>query len=780
MEIYNNIKTLVRKYPIPVILNIMGLVLAFTAFIMIMAYVRFEWNFDRCYPKSDCIFKVDMPKVSFFRSILPTGYAESIIHSSAHVKAGTMFCPYGGEAYLTVTEADGNREGYKHKVNLVSPDFFDVFGIEVLEGSRDALLKPNQLVIPESLAKRMFGEESPVGKPVRMESKSAYFLQLSDWQVGAVYKDVPGNTQLDNNILAPIPESLLGSFDYSNFVCYLRLDDPENALLVEDEFNRKFDFARYPYLSPIHLTALQDIYFNENEIETQVFKLGDRMQSYLLILIAVLIVFVGMFNFINFYISLMPLRLRGVNTRKILGATVGMLRLEQVLEVGCIVGLTSLVAVGLSFPASGWFVGLGIIQEPVSMESDGWLCAVTVCGALLVGMVAGLYPAYFVTSFPTALLLKGNYGLTPSGRRIKSVLLVIQYAIACSLMVFIAFVYLQNRMMMHSSTKFDQDQLAIVELTSEMAGKQSSWLQETLRQYPEVEDVAFATEYVGGQDSYSTWGMKWKGEEAETYRIWCSPNFFDVMGIRIIEGRNFTGDTDSGYIINAFLRDHYGVGIGPLSDLDGEIVGICEEVAFTSARKEKVPIVFSVSSSSSHNLPIVYIRLKKGFDAVTSVTHIRQTVARMDAAYPVEVKFYDQLLNSLYQREVRFGTILLCFSLLAVVLSLVGVFALVIFDIYYKRKEIALRKVFGAEFTDIIGLGLKPYFWLVCIAFALALPFSWWMVSDWLGNFAFRIPVTPVVFILIFILMQILTAVLVSVMYATIAREVPRDSLSAE
>ena len=105
------------------------------------------------------------------------------------------------------------------------------------------------------------------------------------------------------------------------------------------------------------------------------------------------------------------------------------------------------------------------------------------------------------------------------------------------------------------------------------------------------------------------------------------------------------------------------------------------------------------------------------------MTHIRQTVARMDAAYPVEVKFYDQLLNSLYQREVRFGTILLCFSLLAVVLSLVGVFALVIFDIYYKRKEIALRKVFGAEFTDIIGLGLKPYFWLVCIAFCAGTSF---------------------------------------------------------
>lgn len=110
-------------------------------------------------------------------------------------------------------------------------------------------MKPNQLVIPESLAEQMFGEESPVGKPVRMESKSTYFLPLSDWQVGAVYKDVPGNTQLDNNILAPIPESLLGSFGCSNFVCYLRLDDPGNALPVEDEFNRKFDFAAIPILA---------------------------------------------------------------------------------------------------------------------------------------------------------------------------------------------------------------------------------------------------------------------------------------------------------------------------------------------------------------------------------------------------------------------------------------------------------------------------------------------------------------------------------------------------
>lgn len=779
MEIYSNIKALVRKYPVPVMLNMAGLVMAFMAFIMIMVHVRFEWNFDKCYPKSDCIFKVDMPKVPFFRSILPAGYAEALIRSSAHVEAGTMFCPFVGEVYLTVAGGDGKRNGYKHKVNLVSPDFFDVFGIEILEGTRDALLKPNQLVIPESLAEKMFGEEFPVGKPIRMESKSSYFLPLSDWQVGAVYKDVPGNTQLENNILAPVPESLLESFDYSNFVCYLRLDNPAQAPSVADEFNREFDFARHPYLSPVHLTSLQEIYFSESETENHVFKLGDRMQSYLLILIAVLIVFVGMFNFTNFYISLMPSRLRGINTRKILGATVGILRLEQVLEVGCLVALAGLLAVGLSIPVSGWLVELGIIQEPVLMESDGLLCGVTVCGALLAGMVAGLYPAYFVTSFSTALLLKGNYGLTPSGRKIKSGLLVIQYAIACSLMVFIAFVYLQNQMMMRSNTKFDQDQLAVIELTGEMVKKQSSWLQETLRQYPEVEDVAFATEYVGGQDAYSTMGMKWKGEEAETYRIWCSPNFFDVMGIRIIEGRNFTGNMDSGYIINAFVRDRYGVGLGPLGDLKGEIVGICEEVAFTSARKGKVPIVFSVSSSS-FNLPIVYIRLKKGFDAVTAMTHIRQTIAEMDAAYPVEVKFYDQLLNSLYQREIRFGNILLCFSLLAVVLSLIGVFALVIFDMYYKRKEIALRKVFGAEFSDIVGLGLKPYFWLVCIAFALALPFSWWMVSDWLGNFAFRIPVTPVVFILIFLLMQILTAVLVFVMYVKLAREVPRDSLSVE
>lgn len=209
-------------------------------------------------------------------------------------------------------------------------------------------------------------------------------------------------------------------------------------------------------------------------------------------------------------------------------------------------------------------------------------------------------------------------------------------------------------------------------------------------------------------------------------------------------------------------------------------MGICEEVSFTSARKEKAPIVFSVASPASGYLPVVYIRLKKGFDAVTAVSHIRQAISQVDAAYPVEVEFYDQVLNTLYQKEVRFGKTLLCFSLLAVVLSLIGVFALVIFDMYYKRKEIALRKVFGAELTDIVGLGLKPYCWFVGIGFVLALPFSWWVVSGWLENFAFRVPLTPVVFILIFILMQILTATLVFIMYATLAREVPRDSLSVE
>ena len=533
-------------------------------------------------------------------------------------------------------------------------------------------------------------------------------------------------------------------------------------------------------MSPIHLTPLPEVYFSDAETEGHVFKLGSRMQTYLLILIAVLIVFVGMFNFTNFYISLMPSRLRGINTRKILGAEVWMLRLEQVLEVGCFVGLSSLLAVALSLPVSEWFAASGIIQEPVTLASCRTLYIATVGGAWLVGMAAGLYPAYFVTSFPTALLLKGNYGLTPSGRKIKSALLVLQYAIACLLLVFIAFVFLQNRMMMRSNTHFDQDQLAIVQLTREMAEKQGPWLQETLRQYAEVEDVAFATECVGGQDSYSTWCMEWKGEEVETYRIWCSPNFFDVMGIRIVEGRNFTGDTDSGYIINSFVRDHYGVGLGPISGLSNEIVGICEEVSFTSARKEKAPIVFSVESPASGYLPVVYIRLKKGFDAVTAVSHIRQAIAKMDAAYPVEVEFYDQVLNTLYQKEVRFGKTLFCFSLLAVVLSLIGVFALVIFDMYYKRKEIALRKVFGAELTDIVGLGLKPYCWFVGLGFVLALPFSWWVVSGWLENFAFRVPLTPVVFILIFILMQILTAALVFIMYATLAREVPRDSLSVE
>ena len=780
METFNNIKTLLRKYPVPVTLNMFGLVMAFTAFIIIMAHVQYERNFDKFHPGADCIFKVEMPENPYFRSVLPPGFAGAVINSSSHVEAGTLSCPFVGETYLTVTGSGGELEGFKQEVNLVSPGFFDVFGVEVTEGSRDALAKPDNVAIPESLAEKMFGNESPIGKLVHMKSKSDYFLPLADMYVGAVYKDFPGNTQLNNDILVPVPQSLMQGFGNSNFVCYLRLDNPDNALLVADEFNRNFDFSRYTYLNPVSLVPLQDVYFMDGEADAYVFKTGSRLQSNMMIVIAVLIVFIGLFNFINFYISLMPLRLRGINTRKILGAEVWTLRLEQALETACLVGFASVLAVGLNVPVSSWFAESDIIQEPVTMSAYGGLCAASVCGAFLLGMLAGIYPGYFVASFPMSLLLKGNYGLTPSGKKIKNVLLTLQYTISSALMIFIVFIFLQNHLMMRVNTNFDQDQLAVINLTREMAVERGSWLREALRQYPEVEDVAFASGYIGGQDSYTTGAMEWRGEEAKTFFINCSPNFFKVMGIDIIDGRDFTGDTDNGAIINSYLRDNYGVEVGTVISGETDVVGVCEEIAFTSVREEKVPVVFSVWPVESGRMSFVYVRLKKGFDAVTAVSHIRKEVATMDAAYPVDVKFYDQLLDALYKKEIRFGKTILCFSVLAVALSLIGVFAMVIFDIYYKRKEIALRKVFGAGFADIIGWGIKPYFVFVSVAFIVAAPISWMITSDWLENFVNRVPLSPLVFVLIFLAMQAVTSSLIYVIYATVAKEAPSDSLSAE
>ena len=260
MQALRNIKYTLRKYFVPMLMSLVGLILAFSAFMLISVQLDFENGFDRFHPDAGNIYRVDLSdNNTIFRSILPPGFSDEVIRSSSHIVAGTVVCPFLGEVYIT-TMKDGVSSGFIETANVVSEDFFKVFGIKIVEGDSATLSKNEQLAIPQSMARKIFGNESPIGKQVKIKSGTG-FLRSDKWTVGAVYEDLPANSQIRNEIYMKIPDFYLQNFGASNFVCYLRLDDRENVSLVEDEFNSKFEFDKYRGLTPIYLTPLVDVYF---------------------------------------------------------------------------------------------------------------------------------------------------------------------------------------------------------------------------------------------------------------------------------------------------------------------------------------------------------------------------------------------------------------------------------------------------------------------------------------------------------------------------------------
>ena len=254
MEIINNLKHTFKKNPLPLTLSLVGIVMAFSAFIIISTQIQFEKDFDQFHPNADCIFRVDQDD-SQFRSIFPPGYAEAIIHSSKHIEAGTVSCPFAGEMIVRLPDERDNQS-FKTDINIVSEGFFRVFGIEVVEGNENCI-REGKVAIPESMAHKWFGNNSPIGQQIRVDG--SFFIQSPVWSIGAVYKDLPENTQIRNQLLFPLPLNELHNFQSSNFLCYLRIDNVDNKSLVADEFNKHFEFSKHSNLYPIHLVSLADV-----------------------------------------------------------------------------------------------------------------------------------------------------------------------------------------------------------------------------------------------------------------------------------------------------------------------------------------------------------------------------------------------------------------------------------------------------------------------------------------------------------------------------------------
>ena len=782
--ILRNFLSVLRRFKMATFLNVAGLAVAFAAFIVILIQVNYERSFDRCHPTAERVFRVELETPGTFGLILPRGFVETVIQSSPHIEAGSLIYPYNSAIYFSVME-NGEKIGYREPVYTCNPEITRVFDFPILEGDIDCLKDPDKLILPESIARKIFGDQPAVGKMLHAE-ENVETKDNREYTVGAVYKDFPGNTQMRNLIYTAIgPTFQRDNFEASNFACYVLLDNAESAQDVVDNFNANFDFTKLGNKGlQLKLTPLTAIYYLNESQDGMIFRSGNNEVTLLLFFIALLIIIVAAINFTNFSTALTPLRIKSINTQKVLGSSDRLLRNALLAEAA----IVSLIAWSISLVLV-WMLGrataLPFVEADLSILKNLPIVLITGGVALITGVVAGLYPSWYVTSFPPALVLKGSFGLSPSGRKLRTILVSVQFIVSILLIIGASFVQLQNDYMRSFSLGFDKDQIAIVELSGELYNKHHETYVNRLKEFPDIEDVAFAMEKVASKDGYSTNGAVLKQKEFHFFMIMTSPNFLRVMGIPVEEGRDFSLSDELSeepvYIFNETAKLAVNMEQGDIlqSWIPGRIIGFTGNVKFTSLRNGENNIAFVVGKIP-YPMSVSYIRLKAGSDVHAAVNHIRKTLADLDPAYPFDVQFYDTIFNHLYHKEENLRSLITVFSILAIIISLVGVFGLVVFDTQYRRKEIGVRKVHGATNSEILKMLNRSYIYIVLVCFALATPIGYYGIKKWLESFAYKTPMYWWVYLAALTIVLVITIGTVTFQSWRAANANPVDSLKAQ
>lgn len=767
--ILRNFMSIVRRYKLAMSLNIVGLAAAFAAFIIISMQIRYEQGFESCHPKASRIYRADLATENGTNPILVRPFVYSIIHSSPLIETGTILNPYSQNMYITV-ERDNKEIGFKELIMTCYPEITEMFNFQMVEGRADCLKENNQLLLPESLARKFFGTESAVGKQVYIKDGIIWTKGKYKYlTVGGVYKDFPGNTQLNNTIYTAMGDDFTkDDWQSSNYYCYILLKPGVSPEQVEENFKRSLDFKLLSWLNgaSVTLKPISSLYYLNESPDGRIMKGGDRQTTNLLIGVAFLVIVIACINFTNIYMALVPIRIRSINTQKVLGSSSNHLRMTLVAEAMLTSFLAFLLSLVIVFYLQDFHL-LDFVKADVRFSSHIPLLIGVGLLSLLLGLVAGLYPSYYTTSFAPALVLKGSFGLSSAGKKLRTVLISVQFIISMALIIGTGFVYLQNHYMRHIAFGFNTDQIAVVELDKSLLKKSKDAYVEELKSYPEIEDVCFSSQVMGERDGYMTWGLTHKDQQFGMQVFPVSWNFFKVMGIKLTEGNMPTEADEKGNDLIFYgyknLQEELQAQVGDrleksfFQDYDRTyFAGFTENIQFSSARVKDNYAVFVINDRRDF-MGVTYIRIKAGADIEQAVKHIQQAVAHIDPTFPINIKFYDKIFDQLYQQEENMKQMITLFSALAILLSLVGVFSLVMFEAVYRRKEIGIRRVMGSSIREILMMLSRSYINIILVCFVIAAPVAYYGVSKWLESFAIKTPIHLWVFIVALAIVLLVT-----------------------
>ncbi|MEG1648250.1 MAG: FtsX-like permease family protein [Rikenellaceae bacterium] len=775
---FKNFYHTLRSFKLSSSLNIIGLTIAFTAFIVIMMQVNFDKGFDAFHKKADRIYRIEFSRDSVnYTHTISRPLGEEMANCSPIIQNyGTI-----SKKVMPYKVVGSNTEEILGIFNDISPDMVKIFDFEFVEGNGDCLKNPNEVIIPISIAQKISSEKSALGKEILIVDGGNKVFKI-----GGVYKDIPKNSFLENNIYFNIGDRYIGDQSEWSFPYYMVLGDARQKAGVEKMMNKLANKDNNDKSSEVsmRLHLVKDIHFAK-DISFDGTPKGDKMTTNILFGIAILIIVIASINFLNLAMATTPLRLKSINIHKILGSSVAKLRMWMISEAIFMAIISySIALLAIYYISNSPFADL--ISADMHIKNNIGIVIITAIVAIVAGVVAGILPALYSTSFAPMIVIKGSFGNTPKGKLFRTILIAFQYVISLSLIVCAMLMVTQNIFMKNHPVGFNRDNILCAQLSTNVIDKKDAFVQK-LKSNPAVIDVTFSQGPIVA-NSKMGWGRSYKGKQVDFNCFPVAWNYLRFMKMEIVEGRDFNEEDEikeKGTIIfNEKAVKKYGFVVGenaPGHNGSSDMVGVVKNFNFEPMHYGIDPIALYIFGNNPW-WPLQYLNVRVSGDKTReTITYIEKTIREFDPkSNNVKVEFMDETIGRLYEKEDQLAELILIFGVIAMLISLVGILGLILYETQYRRKEIGLRKINGATSSSVLFMFNKKFIYLVGICFLIASPISYYAINRWLDNFTYRTQIYWWIFALALLIVLTITVLVITIQSWRAATENPINSIKNE
>ena len=787
------------------LLNLIGLSLGLAVFIIMIMIVNHEYSFDRFHKKAERIFEV----IQVFEN---TEGADPEIHTSLKLAPALREELAMVENAVTVHGAastwmkvDGKRF-FEEDGIVAGPEFFEIFDYKLLNGNPEQVLKSsNSIIIEESLARKLFGGDEPIGQVIELQRYGMF-------TVTGILETLPSNSFIQFNFIitqnyevfftqvAPWFPDWFQSWEGDPAATFVLLNDAGDA----DEFSAQVARILQNHLTdaelinPHYLINLLDLHFDIRGIDGRIneFVKGDRSQIRLFVFVAFLILGMACFNYINITTARSIKRAKEVGVRKAMGALRGQIKWQFLTESFLQVGLSFLVSIGWIYLLLPYFISISGINLSLTLEGALILLPIIVITLVLVSLLAGFYPALYLSKLSPVKVFN-NSSISAKGNSVlRNGLVVVQYGLVIFMLTSLLIVHQQYRFLSNNNLGFDTNALVVVEVNGPGVRNNYRNLKNELLANPNIIHVTGLTRMISGyRSSTGVYALEQNNPEQKyAMRFYgMDEDGLNTLGFNLLSGENFTGSKSrdsTSIFLNETASALYGgeniigewltlVNEEEDTEFNVKVTGIIQDFHYRSLHDPIGPVVIGYYLNPFESLDDIVIRIAD-HDVAETISYIESVHNKFDENDVITLEFMDDMIQRSYEKEMLFRNVFLGASTISLVIALLGIIGLISFNVVARTKEFGIRKVLGANYLQLILLQGKTFIYFMLMAIIVATPLTWWLASNWLIDYAYRIDLSGTPFIISFGIVLISTMTSLWLIVHRSARKNPVESIRYE